>query len=153
MAKSQMLVRYATESDLPDVYRLSWAGYKELKEILPEKVDPDLLWNWVIKAYRQAPQVLLEKDGEIIGFWGLCLIKAEWSHDVILADYMFYVLPEHRTIKATKQLVKAVCDVADKHKLTFRQCYLFKGKMPVHARIFGMMGFTVRGLVGFYKGN
>lgn len=153
MEKSQTLVRHATFEDLPILFKLAWAGYKELKEIAPERVDPDLLYKWVEKAYSQAPQVLLEKDGQIIGFWGLCLIKAEWSYDILLADYMFYVLPEHRTIKATKQLVRAVCDVADQHGLTFRQCYLFKGNLPLHARIFAMMGFKACGLVGFYKGK
>ncbi len=146
------MIRYAKEQDLPQVYKLCWEGYKELKEIVPEKVDPDLLWNWIVKAHSQAPQVLLEKNGEIIGFWGLCTTKAAWSHDLMLADYMFYILPEHRSLKATKQLKDAVCEVADNFNLTLRLSYLFKGKMPLHARIFGMMGFTVRGFIGFYKG-
>lgn len=148
-----MLVRYANASDIPEVYRLAWAGYKDLKEIAPERVEPDLLMNWVKKAYKQAPQVLLEKDGEIIGFWGLCLIKAAWSHDVLLADYMLYIKPEHRSFKAIKELTKAVKSYADQSKLTLRLCYLFKGKLPVHLKIFGMMGFSVCGLVGFYKGK
>ena len=148
-----MLVRYARESDLPTVYRMSWAGYKDLKDVAPERVDPDLLWKWVNTAYKQAPQVLLEKDGEIIGFWGLCLTRAAWSYDTLLADYMFYIRPEHRSIKATKALVRAVKDVADQLNLTLRLCYLFKGKLPVHVRIYHMMGFSVSGLVGFYKGN
>lgn len=147
-----MLVRNAEIEDLPTVYRLAWAGYKDLKEIVPETVDPDLLWNWVVKAHKQAPQVVLEKDGEIIGFWGLCTTKAAWSYDFILADYMFYILPEHRSMKATKRLKNAVCDVADSLNLTLRLSYLFKGKMPLHARIFCMMGFTIRGFIGFYKG-
>ena len=147
-----MLIRYAEEKDLPTVYKLCWAGQRELKEIIPERVDPDLLWNWILKAYSQAPQVLLEKDGEIIGLWGLCTMQAAWSYDAVLADYMFYVLPEHRSLKATKRLKDAVCSVADQHKLTLRLSYLFTGKMPLHARIFAMMGFTVRGFIGFYKG-
>ena len=147
-----MLVRNATIADLPTVYRMAWDGYKELKDVAPEAVDPDLLWNWVLKAHTQAPQVLLEKDGEIIGFWGLCTVRAAWSYDYVLADYMFYILPEHRSMKATKQLKDAVCTVADKLNLTLRLSYLFKGKMPLHARIFGMMGFKIRGFIGFYKG-
>ena len=103
-----MLVRNATIADLPTVYRMAWDGYKELKDVAPEAVDPDLLWNWVLKAHTQAPQVLLEKDGEIIGFWGLCTVRAAWSYDYVLADYMFYILPEHRSMKATKQLKDAV---------------------------------------------
>ena len=131
---------------------MAWDGYKELKEIIPETVDPDLLYEWVNKAYTQAPQVLLEKNGEIIGFWGLCTVKAAWSYETMLADYMFYILPEHRSYKATKTLKEAVCNVADKHKLTLRLSYLFKGEVPLHARIFGMMGFKIRGFIGFYKG-
>lgn len=148
-----MSVRYADRSDLPEIYTLAWAGYKDLKGVVPEKVDPDLLWNWINTAYAQAPQVLLEKDGQIIGFWGLCTLKAAWSHDAILADYMFYIRPEHRSYKATKALKDAVCEVADKSNLTLRLNYLFKGKLPLHARIFAMMGFKAQGLVGFYKGN
>ena len=146
-----MITRYAETEDLPTVYLLAWQGYKELKEIAPEKVDPDLLWQWILKAHSQAPQVILEKDGEIIGLWGLCTIKAAWSHDVMLADYMFYILPKHRSFKATKQLKEAVCSVADKFKLTLRLSYLFKSKAPVHARIFAMMGFSTSGFIGFYK--
>jgi len=148
-----MSTRHAEQKDIAEIYRLSWAGYKELKDIAPEKVDADLLLQWIYKAYAQAPQILLEKDGKIVGFWGLCTIKAAWSHDILLADYMFYILPEHRSIRATRQLVKAVKDVADQSKSTFRQCYLFKGRLPLHARIFAMMGFSACGLVGFYKGN
>ena len=148
-----MIIRYAEREDLPTIYKLSWAGARELKEVAPERVDPDLLLKWVHKAYSQAPQVLLEKDGEIIGFWGLCTIRAEWSYDLMLADYMFYILPEHRSFKATRLLVKAVKAVADKHQLHLRLCYLFKGDLPLHIRIYHMMGFTVSGLVGFYKGK
>lgn len=144
--------RYAEQKDLATVYRLVWAGYRELKDVIPDDVDPDLLRNWVNEAYRQAPQVLLEKDGEIIGVWGLCTIKAKWARNYLLADYMLYILPEHRSLKAITTLKKAVCDVADKHNLTLRLSYLFKGKLPLHVRIFTMMGFDVCGLIGFYKG-
>ncbi len=148
-----MRVRYANESDLPEVYRLCWAGYKDLKDIAPEKVDPDLLWKWIIKAHKQAPQLLLVDGDEILGFWGLCTVKAAWSYDWVLADYMFYIKPDNRSLKATQKLVQAVKDVADSYNLTFKQSYLFKGKLPVHVRIFNMMGFSVSGLIGFYKGN
>lgn len=146
-----MIVRHATPEDLPTLYKLCWAGYRELSP--PERVDPDLLWDWVVEAFHQAPQLILVKDGQIIGFWGLCFIKAAWSYDRMLADYMFYILPNHRSLKASRLLVQAVKGIADSFNLTFRQSYLFKGKLALHIRIFQMMGFSVSGLIGFYKGK
>lgn len=136
---------------------MAWRGYRELSTIVPEKVEADLLFDWIVEAKRQAPCVLLEKDGKIIGFWGLCTLKPRWSHDVILGDYMFYVYPEHRSMQAVKLLKMAVEAVADHYDLNLKLSYLFVADEPrkkaAHIRLFEKVGFAVIGVMGIYRGK
>ncbi len=148
-----MKTRHAIPSDLLDVWRLCWKAKKELQSITPETVDPELLMDWIEEAMGQAPCVLLVKDGVTIGFWGLCTCRARWSHDVILADYMFYVLPEHRSMKAVEHLKTAVQAVADQLGLNLQLSYLFTDKKDAHIRLFEKVGFEVHGVMGVYRGN
>ena len=148
-----MITRHATVEDLPTVYRFAWRGFRELKDSLTEKPDPDLIWKLVLKSHKQAPAVILEDDGEIIGVWGLMTAYPSWSHDYYMADYMLYILPEHRTLKAIKLMVKAVKDIADKHKITFKQHYVIRGSLKLQIRIFMMMGFKVSAICGDYRGT
>ena len=144
--------RYATLSDLPEVYEMTLAGHKDLGGTLPETINPEKLDNWIYEAYRQAPCVLLE-DKEIIGMWGLCTFIPKWSNDVVLGDYMLYIKPEHRSIKAIELLTQAVCDAADSFNLSLRLNYIIPNRFDAHKRLFERMGFEPKGIIGFYKGK
>lgn len=144
--------RYATYKDLPTVCKLTLEGFRELKETAPESVNPEKLVDWVHEAFNQAPCVLLEKNNEIIGMWGLCTLIPKWSNDPVLGDYMLYIIPEHRSLKAIQILTKAVKDTADSFNLPLRLNYLINDKFDAHKRLFEKMGFKASGIIGIYKG-
>lgn len=148
-----MKTRYAVSDDLLKVWKMCWAAYKEVENITAERVDPELLFDWIEGAMKQAPCVLLIKEEKIIGFWGLCTFRPKWSHDAILGDYMFYVLPEHRCMKAVETLKTAVLAVADQFGLNFKLSYLIPDKKDARIRLFEKVGFEVTGVTGVYRGN
>jgi hypothetical protein len=146
--------RYAELKDLAEVLELTWRGYKELESIAPVKYKPDLLYKEVIlPSWRRAPCVLLEKENQIIGMWGLTTYRVHGSTDSILADYMFYIIPEHRSLKAVEALKKAVISVADQFNLNMKLSYLFTDKKDAHIKLFEKVGFKVTGVLGTYEGN
>lgn len=149
-----MKTRYAERKELADVLELTWRGYKELEDIAPVTYKPDLIYKDIIlPSWHRAPCVLLEKDNEIIGMWGLTTYRVHGSAESILADYMFYILPEYRSIKAVEALKKAVLDVADQFKLNMKLTYLFTDKKDAHIRLFEKVGFRITGVQGVYEGN
>lgn len=111
-----MKIRYADEADLPIVLELYWAGLQEIKDhIAPpdlERCADEVLFSW-----SQAPCVLAEKAGEIIGFAGLKTVVPPHSKTAVLAEYMVYVKPESRSSGALKMLSDEVQKISREAKI------------------------------------
>ena len=152
MRREVMKVRLANLSDLPKIHELAWAGYEEIDEAAIVPYDKKLFYEEVIyPQFFRAPVFILERDGQVIGIWGLTSSRPRGSVHNCIADYIFYIEPEFRSIKATRLLCKAVKDFADQQQLPIRLNYLFNGKLSLHERIFRLMGFKIRGIIGEYR--
>ena len=124
--KACVSVRYADEKDLPQVLAMYLDALKEINDqnIRP---NPVKCARQVVDSYNRAPCVLLEKQGDIIGFAGLDTNIPIYSDDAYISEYMFYVKPGNRSIKMAKMLSDAVQAVADKFKLPLYFSHILYG--------------------------
>lgn len=110
-----MITRYAEKEDLPFVYAM-YLEFLSLK-YTPEQIDEEACLNVVLQSWSRAPCIVLEKDGEIVGFAGLNTLVAEGTNVVYLREYCFYVQPKHRSVKTALMLSKAAREVSDTFKI------------------------------------
>lgn len=140
------MIRYAERNDLPQVYVMYLEGLKELKAKVNEKKALD----YIIQCWSQAPCILLI-DEEIIGFAGLRTSITPYGDTVKLRDYMFYIVPEHRGLKAWRELGKAVREVADRFNLDFVGEHLLQGDLKHHERLIRMAGAKPVAISSLYE--
>ena len=145
-----MMTRYAEKDDLPQVYVMYLAGLSELQGKIAE-VNEQKALNHVLECWSQAPCILLEKDGEIIGFAGLKTSSVPYSDMVVLRDYMFYIHPDQRGLKAWRTMCKAVQAVADEFKLNFIGDHKLTGSIQHHERLIKMAGAKPRSIISVYE--
>jgi hypothetical protein len=136
-------VKYATPDDFERVYELLKAGVIELGE----NYTDEALKHKIEVSYHLAPCILLEKDGIVIGIAGLTLKTSSWSGDASLMDYMFYVVPDHRSLDNLGRLVEASKEFASQMKLPLRLEFV-TGSEAVRKRLFAMYGFEIKAVVG-----
>lgn len=108
--------RYAEQGDLADVLEMYMAALEEIKDYIT-KPDLDQCAETVFKSWSGAPTILIELAGKIIGFAGLRAFKPHHSGQTCLTEYMFFIRPAMRSLRAAKALSDAVQAVADKFKL------------------------------------
>lgn len=106
-----MNIRYAKEEDLADVLGMYLSALAEIKDYALEpsleKCADEVYFSWA-----DAPCFLLEKDGKTVGFAGLKRVTPDYTEQSILSEYMFYIKPEARAVKAAKMLSDAVKNYA-----------------------------------------
>lgn len=127
-----MKTRYAELEDLPEVAAMYLTGLKEIGD-LALKPNPEKCMDEVINSAAHAPCILLAKDREICGFAGLKTVIPSYTDQAILREYMFYIKPEHRSLKAAKILSDAAQAVSKKFNLPLRMGHIALGK-NVHKR-------------------
>lgn len=144
-----MLVRNACfPQDVVDVFSLYTAGLKELGKEYKE----DLALNKIVNSYHLAPCFLLVIDDKICGMAGFTAVSSSHSGDASLADYMFYVQPEHRNMESLNALTKAVKDFASAHNLPVRLEFIVTNDEAVKRRLLKRHGFRVDAIIGVYNG-
>lgn len=141
------VVRVATSSDIPRILDL----YKKGLEEIGLEYSESLLLKKIINSYHLAPCFVLEED-EIVGMAGFTVVTTSHNGDARLADYMFYVLPEHRNIKSLGRLVSAAKDFAKEHDLPLRLEFISQNDEELKKRVLKMHGFEVVCIVGEYHG-
>ena len=141
------MIRQATLGDIDRVAELYIEGLDELGS---KNIDPAKVEQKVRISFNLAPCFCLVKDGIIIGIAGLTLITSSWSGDASLADYMFYVEPQHRNIKRLSALVNKSKEFADLHNLPLRLEFATNVSAEVRTRLFKMHGFKVASVMGEY---
>ena len=76
------------------------------------------------------------------------------SLQTVLTEYMFYIMPEHRSVKAARMLSKAVQAVADKFKLPLRMTHMvFDTPIAVKEKFLRRWGYDIAALSVIYKGG
>lgn len=112
------LVRYATDKDLPHVLEMYMQA---VLEVYPQTIlNKTRCVNTIIDGYNRAPCVLLEKNGQILGFAGLTLGTEDFSDENFIQEYMFYIKKQFRSMKLARMLSDGVKDVAHKFGLNMR---------------------------------
>lgn len=101
-----LTTRYAMREDLAEVLDMYLSGLNEIAEYI-EPIDEQKCADNVLKCWIGAPCIILELDGNKIGFAGLKSSIPEYSNQNILTEYMFYIKPENRGIREAKCLSEA----------------------------------------------
>ena len=150
---NSLLSRYATESDLAAVLGLYMAALAEIQDYI-ERPDIERCADTVFSSWLTAPCVVIERAGEIIGFAGLRTWRPGYTLQTVLTEYMFYVKPEHRSIKAAKMLSDSVKAVADKFKLPLRMTHMvFDTPLAVKEKFLQRWGYRIDALAVTYGGQ
>lgn len=146
--QSTICIRKAETKDLDDVIRLYRAGLVELGE----PYSDSLTMNKVLISFYLAPCFLLVIDDNICGIAGLTVVTSSHNGDASLSDYMFYVLPEHRSLRTLNSLVREVKAFADEKNLPLKLEFVADFDENIRKRLFEMNGFKKCNLVGVYNG-
>lgn len=143
-----MKTRYAMREDLPEVLEMYLAGLEEIKDRIPPYI-PAKCADVVFESWLRAPCVVLEREesgseAEIIGFAGLTTYVPAYSDQVILREYLFYIAPEYRSIKAAKALSNAVQATADELGLPLYMSHMvFDLSVPLKEKFLKKWGYDV----------
>lgn len=141
------MIRKATAQDLDDVIKLYRAGLTELGE----KYSDSLTMNKVLTCFYLAPCFLLVINDKICGIAGLTVVTSSHNGDASLSDYMFYILPEHRSLRTLNSLVKEVKAFAQEQNLPLRLEFVSSGDEKLKERLLTMNGFKIGGVIGVYN--
>ena len=144
-----MLVRRAKQQDLPAILRLYKKGLVEVDE----KYLESLLVKKIVDSFLLAPCFLLEIDGRIQGMAGFTTVTIAHNGVASLADYMFYVEPEHRSMKTLGALVDAAKEFAREHEMPIRVDFISQNDEELRKRLLTRHGFTVALVVGVFDGK
>lgn len=139
-----MIIKKAKSEDLDDVIKLYRAGLTELGE----KYSDAYTLNKVLTSFYLAPCFLLVIDGKICGIAGLTSVVTSHNGVASLTDYMFYILPEHRSLKTLNSLVKEVKAFAKSQKLPLRLEFISNNDEKLKERLLSMNGFKIGGVIG-----
>lgn len=121
-----IVTRYAMREDLAEVLEMYINSLIEINDYI-EPISPKKCAETVMQSWLRAPCILLVKLGQIIGFAGFSSAIPKHSDSVILEEYMFYIKPEHRSLKAAKVMSDASIKMADELKLPLYMSHMLKG--------------------------
>ena len=146
---AQYNTRFAEIDDLPIVCPM----YFDALEELGEKYDPDDAMEHILACWSKAPCILLVDD-DIIGFAGLTTFSPCYDKKrAYLREYMFYVRPDKRGIRAWRTLTKAVQSVSDKFNIEFIGEHRLQGDISAHLRLIKMAGAKPIAITSTYGGH
>jgi len=143
-------VKYAEQSDLPTIFSMYINALMEIPECAVE-IDESVCFKTVTDSWLSAPCIIV-KDGEkIIAFAGLSLAASPYSRRPYLNEYMFYVLPEYRSLKVSKILSEEAKNVADAMglKISFTH-YIGKSDIVKKDKFLKRWGYKVFALNATY---
>lgn len=107
-----IVTRYAMREDLAEVLDMYITALNEIQDYI-EPISVQKCAALVFKNWLGAPCILLEKAGEKIGFAGFASAIPQYSDATIMQEYMFYIKPEHRSLKAAKLMSDKAQEAAD----------------------------------------
>lgn len=140
-----MNIRLATEYDFKTILNLCLERAKEAEfDLLPEP-DEQAILRGIARNYHLAPCLLLEDDGEVIGFAGLTMTTFFWSDEKHLSDYMIFIKPEHRNWNVANLLYSAIIEFANLHGLPLHISYICLDRHDARLRMMKRLGFKHTG--------
>ena len=142
------MIREATAKDIPYILDLYRAGLEELGE---SNIIESMLLRKIVNSFHLAPCFLLEKCGTMVGMAGFTVVTSSQNGTASLADYMFYIKPEHRNIKAIKSLVVEAVKFSNENDLPLRLDFVTDASVASKARLAEMCGLTVKGVICEYR--
>ncbi len=144
------MIYAATREDLPTIVDMALRIPDELGfEKLPPK-DPIKVTRQIFERWLEAPIFVYKEDGRILGMVGVTVDEMWWSTEKVLTDYVFYILPEHRSLKVMNALVGAVRDFAKLNKLPVITTFMSSDRTPAKEAIFKKKGFKHAGFIVSY---
>lgn len=142
------MIRKATPKDIPEILELYRKGLEELGQ---KNIKESHILNKVVISYHLAPCFLLEIDDIIVGIAGLTVVTTSHNGVASLADYIFYVEPEYRSIKTLGVLVDSAKNFATENALPLRLEFISNNDEELRKRIFRLHGFKVSSVTGVYN--
>lgn len=144
------MIRQATPKDIPVILDLYAKGLIELGET---DIYENLLLKKVVNSLHLAPCFLMIKDGNIEGMAGMTVVTTSHSGVAMLCDYMFYVQPEHRNLKALSELVENIKQFAREKDMPVKLEFITDNDQKLRERVLEMHGFKVYSVSGIYYGK
>ena len=142
------MIRIAENKDIDDIFRL----YKASLEELGENYQESLILNKIVTCFYLAPCFLVVIDDKIVGMAGFTSVTSSHTGDVSLADYMFYIEPEHRNIRTLDALMDAIKGFAVENKFSIRLDFILNNDLLAKQKLLERYGFKVLVLAGVYNG-
>lgn len=146
------MIRFAELSDLPRVFELCMIALQELGQRLPVSINGEKVADSVLENWACAPCFVLEKDGQIEGFYGLTAYYPFYSDKAVLGDYMLYLTENHRNYKNLASLSRAARDFADEKQMGLELNFITDSKHATKARFLENMGAEIVGVKAIYRG-
>lgn len=138
-------IRTATPLDFSNILDLCLLRAKEFDFENFPKPDSDVLLTNIARNYNLAPCLLLEENGELIGFAGLTLSTFFWSDKPYLSDYMIFIKKEHRNMNVANILYSAIIEIANLHGLPLHISYICLDRHDARLRMMKRLGFEHTG--------
>jgi len=142
------MIRKATPADIPYLLDMYKASITELGEDYIES----FLLKKIVNSYHLAPCFVLVIDDTICGMAGLTSVIMPNNGKAMLADYMFYVRPEHRSLTNLSDLVNSAKAFAKETDLPLRLDFIANDDEKLRERLLRMNGFKITSVVGVYNG-
>lgn len=144
-----MLVRQATNHDLPEILRLYKAG---LDELGCDDWKETFLIKKITESFLLAPCFLVENDGKVYGIAGLTLVITSHNGVATLMDYMFYVVPDKRNIDVLGGLMEEIKQFAIASNLPVKLEFVCNDDEALRKRLFKRYGFHPKSVTGYFNG-
>ena len=118
--------RFAEFGELALVLDMYMAALDEIKDHIHEP-EESACAKEVLRSFNSAPCVLLEDKSGVIGFAGMKRVIAPFTSKPHLSEYMLYIRPDRRSIRAARALSRACQAVSDMLKLPLYMNHFLSG--------------------------
>jgi GNAT superfamily N-acetyltransferase len=144
------MIYAATREDLPKIIKMALNipeehGFENLPSVDIIKVTEVFHGNWL-----KSPIFVYKEDDKILGFVGTIVDSFWWSTEPVLADFVFYVDPKHRSLKVTNALIEAMKDFAKLNKMPVVTHFMSNERTETKEKMFERKGFKKIGFTASY---
>jgi len=125
--------------------------YLEALRELNEPHDEKDALDFMLFCWSKCPCIILEDNANMVGFAGLNVFAPSYDKSRLeLHDYMFYIQPSYRGLRAWRELARAVQAVSDKFNLVFVGEHRLTGSIKHHERLIRMAGAKPKAIISAY---
>lgn len=146
-----MIIRHALLGELPIILGYYMDALDELKH---QTLTPDInkCAEEVLQSFNSAPCIVLDDKGDLFGFAGMRCVVPQYSNEPFLEEYMFYIRPDKRSMKAAKMLSDGVQRLADDNGLDLYMRHGLNGRPAAEKEKFlHRWGYETMALAVKYK--